>query len=333
MRPAVPRLYKSSNQKSKMSPHIYFSVKNESCFYSVSLLNPLKKPKPCWSFKTERLESDDLEKPYTRGGKRNPNPDMGGIPLILSTLSKDSDTTAFLTDLRDYALYNPNTATLRGLVQDIQTRLPVGLVGGGLSEGLNHLLNLANKDECVEEAVDSIAELFSWVAEFSTSTQTGHILADSVPRAKRTITFTDRFMKRDNNRLTAADASEGVLYAIFLLVLCMSPNGPKFFAVDNIEQTLNPRVVKRLAGSLQGWFKEYVPEKQMFCTAHNPVILDGFDLLDDTVRLFVVDRDLDGLTKIRRVTVTEQLARQSRENHISWSQLWVNGYIGGVPNV
>ena len=63
------------------------------------------------------------------------------------------------------------------------------------------------------------------------------------------------------------------------------------------------------------------------------MILDGFDLLDDTVRLFVVDRDSDGLTRIRRITVTEELVRASKEKHISWSQLWVDGYIGGVPNV
>lgn len=211
VRPGVPRLYKTSNQKYKTGPHIHFSVRHESCLYSVSLLNPLKKPKPCWNFKTERLASDDLEKPYTRGVKRNPNPEMGGLPMILSALPKDCVTTRFCSDLRDYALYNPNTAALRGLVQDIQMRLPVGLAGGGLSEGLNHLLNLANKDEQMEEVVDAVAALFSWVREVSTSTHIGHILSDSVPRAKRTITFTDRYMKQDNNRLTAADASEGVL--------------------------------------------------------------------------------------------------------------------------
>lgn len=212
-------------------------------------------------------------------------------------------------------------------------RLPVGLAGGGLSEGLRILRQSAVNNDRVEEALESVEDLFSWVEDFSTSAQISHILSGAVPREKNVITFTDRYMKRDNNRLTAADASEGVLYAIFLLVLCMSPRGPKIFAVDNIEQTLNPRLVRRLAGLLQEWFRDYIPEKQMFCTAHNPMILDGFDLLDDTVRLFVVDRDSDGLTRIRRITVTEELVRESKEKHISWSQLWVNGYIGGVPNV
>lgn len=333
VRPGVPRLYKTSNQKYKTGPHIYFSVADESCLYNVSLLNPLKNPKPKWSFKTERIESDDLEQTYTRGVKKNPNPEIGGVPMILSTLPEDSAVTRFFSDLRSYALYNPNTAALRGLVQDVQMRLPVGLAGGGLSEGLRILRQSAVNNDRVEEALESVEDLFSWVEDFSTSAQISHILSGAVPREKNVITFTDRYMKRDNNRLTAADASEGVLYAIFLLVLCMSPRGPKIFAVDNIEQTLNPRLVRRLAGLLQEWFRDYIPEKQMFCTAHNPMILDGFDLLDDTVRLFVVDRDSDGLTRIRRITVTEELVRESKEKHISWSQLWVNGYIGGVPNV
>ena len=333
VRPGVPRLYKTSNRKYKTGPHIHFSVRSETCFYSVSLLNPLKNPKPRWSFKTERLASGDLEQPYTRGVKKNPNPEMGGVPMILSTLPWDSDTSSFFAGLRNYALYNPNTVALRGLAQDIQMRPPVGLAGGGLSEGLRKLLQSAVNNEQIEEALESIVNLFSWVEDFSTSAQISHILSGSVPREKNVITFTDRYMKRDNNRLTAADASEGVLYVLFLLVLCMSPGGPKIFAVDNIEQTLNPRIVKRLATVLQEWFKDYIPEKQMFCTAHNPVILDGFDLLDDTVRLFVVDRDSDGLTRIRRITVTEELVRASKEKDISWSQLWVDGYIGGVPNV
>ena len=332
VRPGVPRLYKTSNQKHRTAPHIGFSIRCDSCFYSVSLWNPLKS-QTRWNFKTECLKSDEMKTNYTRGVKKNPNPERGGVPMILSILPEDSDTMHFFSDLSGYALYNPNTAALRGLVQDVQMRLPVGLAGGGLSEGVKELLRTAANDESVEEALESIVDLFSWVEDVSTSTQISQILSASVPRAKNTIIFTDHFMKRGNNRLTAADASEGVLYVLFLLVLCMSPGGPKIFAVDNIEQTLNPRIVKRLAAVLQEWFKDYIPEKQMFCTAHNPVILDGFDLLDDTVRLFVVDRDSDGLTRIRRITVTEELVRASKEKHLSWSQLWVDGYIGGVPNV
>lgn len=333
VRPGVPRLYKTSNIRHKTAPHTFFSVQDDTCGYYVSLLNPQKNPKPKWNYKTERIESRELDKPHTRGVRKRANPDMGDVPMVLSTLSSDGETNAFFSRIRDYALYSPNTAALRGLVPDVSMRPPVGLMGGGLADGLKAILRQANKNENISSALEEITSLFSWVEEVDTSSQVGQILSSAVSRGKDTITFKDAYMKEDKNRLTAADASEGALYALFLFVLCLSPNSPKTFAVDNIEQALNPRLVKRLAGILQRWFREYIPEKQVLCTAHNPVLLDGFDFLDDTVHLFVVDRDMDGLTVIRRVQVTRELVQKSKEHHLSWSQLWVDGYLGGVPNV
>ena len=68
----------------------------------------------------------------------------------------------------------------------------------------------------------------------------------------------------------------------------------------------------------------------MLATTHNPLVLDGLDLLDDRVRLFTVDRDSDGATQIHRVTVTEELMAQA-DKGMSLSRLWVMGRLGGVP--
>ena len=54
---------------------------------------------------------------------------------------------------------------------------------------------------------------------------------------------------------------------------------------------------------------------------------------DDSVRLFIVDRDSDGLTVVKRFIITEELIKLSQEKHISLSRMWVDGYLGGVPNV
>ncbi|SHK55472.1 hypothetical protein SAMN05216582_10791 [Selenomonas ruminantium] len=86
-------------------------------------------------------------------------------------------------------------------------------------------------------------------------------------------------------------------------------------------------------GLLQTWFWELIPEKQILCTAHNPVVLDSLDLTDNRVALFVVDRDSDGLTDVRRINLTKELVEISQKNHMPLSQMWVDGYIGGVPNV
>ena len=332
IRPGVPRLYKTSNKHHAMSSNIYFEAQGSGCRYSVSLLNPLDKPRPKWHFKTERME-DGERTVYVRGVKNNPNPEMGGMPLALSQLPQESRATYFLSDLRDYALYNPNTPALRGLVPDLQARVPVGLSGGGLSDGLQQILSMLEKDEQVASALEEVEALFSWVGSVATTTQSAQILSASLPRTKRMITFTDRFMNQRYNRLTGADASEGILYALFLLVLCMSPQGPKLFAIDNVDQALNPRLAKKMVHLLQQWLHEYVPQKQLFCTAHNPVVLDSLDVSDDMIRLFIVDRDSDGLTVVRRFQTTPELLRLSKAHHIPLSQLWVDGYLGGVPDV
>ena len=332
IRPGVPRLYKTSNKAYQISPHISFEVADEHCQYSVSLLNPLENPRPKWHFKTEKIVDDGKER-YSRGVKSNIDPESGGIPAVLASPDVSRSTIKFLSELRNYALYNPNTPALRGVIPDPQTRMQVGLSGGGLSEGLQGLLDLAKSDDDLDDAIASVEGLFDWVGDIATSTQNSRILSPSLPRTKRTITFTDAYMKDKYNRLTAADASEGVLYALFLMVLCLSPNGPKVFSVDNIDQALNPRLVKALMRLLQEWFHDIIPQKQLFCTAHNPVVLDSLDVYDDTVRLFVVDRNSHGLTSIRQIKITAELIKKSQENHIPLSQMWVDGYIGGVPSV
>lgn len=332
IRPGVPRLYKTSNEKYETSPHISFVVNNDRCSYGVSLLNPLDNPQPKWNFKTEKVTLNGTEI-YTRGEKSNIYSEIGGIPAVLASENMEKELLRFLDDLRSYSLYTPNTPALRGMVPDMQSRVPVGLSGGGLSEGLKELLDRAKDDEDIEEAIDSVISLFDWVDGMGTSTQDSLIVSPSLPRMKRTIIFRDMYMKRNYNKLTATDASEGILYVLFLLVLSLSGKGPRIFSVDNIDSALNPRLVRAVLRLLQTWFKDLVPEKQLLCTAHNPVVLDSLDFTDERTALFVVDRDSDGLTDVRRIKLTKELVAISQQKHIPLSQMWVDGYIGGVPNV
>lgn len=333
VRPGVPRLYKTSSQKYNISAHISFTAESETCNYRVALLNPLDRPRPQWNYKTESFSSKELESGYTRGVRKNPNPMIGGMPAVMAQIEMGSQTDLFLKALREYAIYNPNTPALRGLVPDQQTRLPVGLSGGSLAEGLQSLKASARNDEDLEDIIDEVIGLFDWVENVASSSSISQILSASLPRAKKTITFTDRYMKKKYNKLTATDASEGVLYALFLMVLCLTKEGPSLFSIDNIDQALNPRLVKKLVGLLQGWFTNIIPGKQILCTAHNPSILDGFDLHSAQVKLFVVDRDSDGLTVANPVVITEELIQLSQKNNLPLSRLWLEGYLGGVPNV
>jgi recombinational DNA repair ATPase RecF len=53
-RAGLPRLFKTSFSETRIAPHITLEAQGEpSATFRVSLLNPLQKPKPAWSFKTE----------------------------------------------------------------------------------------------------------------------------------------------------------------------------------------------------------------------------------------------------------------------------------------
>jgi hypothetical protein len=64
-------------------------------------------------------------------------------------------------------------------------------------------------------------------------------------------------------------------------------------------------------------------------TTHNPLVLDGLDLSDDDIRLFTTDRNKNGQVEIRRIQVSKELLETGQP----LSRLWVNGLLGGVPEL
>lgn len=63
----------------------------------------------------------------------------------------------------------------------------------------------------------------------------------------------------------------------------------------------------------------------MIVTTHSPFVLDGLDLGNDDIRLFVARRDIDGHTRIERVPYRA-------DRTMKLSQLWMSGLIGGLPD-
>jgi energy-coupling factor transporter ATP-binding protein EcfA2 len=331
VRPGLPRLYKSSFEASRTPPHIGVSASgpgNET--YRVSLLNPLENPNPAWAFKTEYLSDGETE--ILADGvrsKKNLTPTVGLAALQLVETGVHSLAFQLMQSLQSYAIYSPNTPTLRALVSDQQSREPVGLSGGRLAEGFADLIkSTLNK---LADALDSVLELMDWVAEIEATTSAGSLLSPSVPRTRHVLKFTDRYMKKNRNTLTAYDASEGALYVLFCAILCLSPQSPGFLAIDNLDQALNPRLVARLTGKLGTWLACTYRERQLLFTAHNPAVLDGLDLLDDDIRLFAVDRNSSGHTQVTRIQLSEKLLALNKEYPLS--RLWLMGSLGAVPNV
>lgn len=331
VRPGVPRLYKTSFDSARVPAHIGLSAHNDQgASYRVSLLNPLENPDPAWTFKTERLSAGD-EEIVSDGvrNRRNLTPTAGLAALKLVEEPPDSPATALMQCLQNFAIYSPNTPTLRAMVGDPQSRSPVGLAGGGLAEGFaDFRKSVLDHDE---DLLDSVFELVDWVADIQTTSSAGALLSPSVARTKDVLKFTDRFMLKSRNTLTAYDASEGALYVLFCAILCLSPQSPKVFAIDNLDQALNPRLVGRLTAKLSGWLQRSNAQRQLLFTAHNPAVLDGLDLADPDIRLFAVERNSDGHTVVRRIELNAELQRL----HTSYplSRLWLMGNLGAVPNV
>jgi len=329
VRAGLPRLFKSSFAGTQIPPHISLEATGEpQATFRVSLLNPLDKPAPAWTFKSEFLSSGETQivSRGVRSDEENLDKTRGLSALKVVDLQPGDPASLLLKALQEYVIYTPNTPALRAIVPDAQTRVPVGLVGGGLAEGFAALKRTVD-----EACVDEVLDLVDWVSDVGVTNVVGDLLSPSVPRTKNVLKFTDRFMASSRNTLTAADASEGALYVLFAAVLCLSPSSPSIFAIDNLDSALNPRLVTRLVSHLSAWLAVTSPDRQLLFTAHNPAVLDGLDLDDDEVRLFAVERNSQGHTTVRRVTLTPEL--EALNETYPLSRLWAMGNLGAVPNV
>lgn len=344
VRPGLPKLYKTSFKSVRTPAHIGLTAEGERHErYRVSLLNPLKAPEPKWSFKTELLSvgADEIISKGVRN-RKNLNPEAGLAALRLVDLDPNNAAAQLMSRLQNYAIYSPNTPTLRGMVSDPQSRIPVGLSGGQLAEGfadLRHALSGARDKDGTEweERFSDLLDLMDWVGNIEATSQGASLLSPSVARTREMLKFTDRFMRQSRNELTAYDASEGALYVLFCALLCLSPKAPLFFSIDNIDQALNPRLAMRLTQKLSGWLRPPNPSvsngpmKQLLFTTHNPAVLDGLNLEDPEIRLFVVERNSSGHTSVQRIQMTSELAERNKEFPLS--RLWLMGHLGAVPNV
>ena len=335
VRPGVPSLYKTAFPSKDKVPRLLFAAVSEmGAEYEVSLWNPIEKPDPAWRFMTERLTSANEVEVVSRGvkkyGKRNQEQGVAALETV--NLQAGDAALSLMDELRAYSIHCPNTPSLRGLVQDLQSREPVGLAGGRLPEAIEELLIAAKKNSALEEIIDEVRDLLDWAQDFSAAPSLGVPLSPSAARSRLVIQFVDRFMAKGRNTLTGYDASEGALYILYCAVLALHPKAPKCLAIDNVDQALNPRLAQKLMAAICSWTTRLNGGRQWLLTAHNPAILDGLPLNDPETRLFTVDRDSNGHTVLRRIDLAEAIRIRPNEEW-TLSRMWMNGLLGGVPNV
>lgn len=312
----------------KESPTVEFSMKwgrgSHEYQYSTHLTVPTDDDS--WKYHTESASKDGI----IVFGRSNRSKSHMNNKVGYYSLSDKLATEEYLTAGRyvaEYGLFQPDTLTLRGNVPDPTQVTPVGLNGGRLAEAIRDLFRTIDDEQMFGSMyMDEILELIEWASDFRVGKPKKSNLNPGVPSTSQIIEFRDRFLK-DSALFTGYDASEGALYVLFMLCLAMHPSTPMMFGIDSFDHAMNPRLAKRLTQV----FDRLVIEngKTVFMTTHNPLVLDGLDLTDDRIRLFATERDDLGHVAVNRILVSDELIKTRQP----LSRLWINGYLGGVPEL
>jgi predicted ATPase len=216
--------------------------------------------------------------------------------------------------LAGFLVYSPENSSLRTFQREGQI-LPLGINGEGLFAHLKALNTDTNRDR-LEQIIQKLS-LIDWFERFE--------IPQDLGPGERSIRIRDRYLA-EGALFDQRSANEGFLFLLFYFTLFISPETPAFFAIDNIDASLNPKLCSTLLRELVALAVEH--DKQVIVTTHNPAVLDGLDLHDDEQRLLVIDRDLDGHTTARRIHPPKPL---DGDPPVRLSEAFLRGYIGGLP--
>ena len=218
-------------------------------------------------------------------------------------------------NLQSFLIFSPENSALRTFETEAQIQ-PLGIKGEGLFKLLTVLSSEENKDSL--EKIKNELMLLDWFDDFS--------IGIGVSTGERNINIKDRYLDESLSYFTQKSANEGFLFLLFYFTLFISRETPSFFAIDNIDASLNPKLCSRLLKELASLAKKH--DKQAIVTTHNPAILDGLNLNDDDQRLFVVSRNKMGHTKVKRIFKPDVAEGQTP---IPLSEAFLRGYLGGLP--
>ncbi len=259
-----------------------------------------------------------VEIEFENGPARSYSIELHGDFEVLRNVVHEDDST-YRANWTDYLIYSPHLLALRGLSNQSLME-PIGING----ENLDVLL--ASFDEEEMDLLRENAGFIEWLSDFYLDTN-DKLKFESYKMGRGTsrLYFKDKFMQEENNIFSAENANEGVLVILFYLSLFISKRTPDFFAIDNIESGLNPKLCRDLMKKLSEL--AILKNKQVLITTHNPAILDGLNLNDDRQRLFVVKRNDDGHTNVERIKTKPS----GNGEQLKLSEMWMRGYLGALP--
>jgi hypothetical protein len=281
------------------------------------------------------------------------DPHRGLWDQIRATYDVPDAVDKVFSDFARFAIYTPQTDFLRGKQQGLLHTPPIGLHGEALPEAVHSLKHQwrqyrakdnversSNPDDIILERAMDLVFLPGWASAVRvgklSSVLTSRELAD---RSTEMVYFIDKFMHAKRNTLSVYDSSEGTLFLLFSTILLAHRSSPRVFALDNVDNALNPKLTRNLVErmieitALANKSDAQIGAKQVFLTSHNPTSLDAFDLFDDQQRVFVVGRNEKGYTVVERLRPPEKMKPSDWElakGGRNLSQLWLDGEISGA---
>lgn len=214
--------------------------------------------------------------------------------------------------LRTFSIYSLEETALRSL--DTMPSTKLGRTGKGLLPYLKELSKTEEGRQMLSEIKWNM-QVIDWFEDLE--------MPESGLSQDSTLKLKDRYVDETLEFFDQRSANEAFLYLLFYFTLFISDETPSFFAIDNIEAALNPKLCKLVIAKLAELAKEH--GKQVILTTHSPFVLDGLDEITEEKRLFVVSRNSDGYTVVNRIA-------ENKNKSIPLSEAWLKGYIGGLPN-
>ncbi len=269
-------------------------------------------------------ETDEKDRKFSNDFNIN-NEEISKLKSIFSFIESDIEKKHFLkylptlldglvnsSSLSNYIIYAPEQTSLRKFEETTQI-YPLGIKGEGLFQYLKELAFDKKNKKTLSEIKETLS-LLDWYEDFD--------LPENLLKNEFSLNVKDRFLDPSLQYFDQRSTNEGFLYLLFYATLFISKTTPTFFAVDNIDASFNPKLCMGVTKCLASLAKKH--KKQVLLTTHNPAVLDGMNLKDENQRLFVVRRNDDGHTVVRRV-------EYNPNRKMKLSEVWTNGYIGGLP--
>lgn len=226
----------------------------------------------------------------------------------------------FRRSLLNFLIFSPEISSLQKFVYDKSS--PIDDIEPRGEGFYKHLVFLCKRRPEIFNQLNEKLKLIDWFKGFDFPEDLNKSYTE------KTINIKDKYLEH-LDYFDQRSSNEGFLFLLFYLTLFLSENTPPFFAIDNIDNALNPKLCAKLIQELIKIAKDENLGKQVLLTTHNPAVLDGLDLADEEQRLFAVYRNVDVETTARRVKAPKKI---EGTEPVRLSEAFIRGYLGGLPN-